>query len=62
MIIIVCLSAALVDQVEAFLARPLRPRMILKMFRLARGADRGICESYYLARTFERATRPKVEL
>jgi hypothetical protein len=58
-VVLVALVSGAADWTERVLARPrIRPTMILRMYRLAR-ADRGICESYYLARTFERATRPK---
>ncbi len=59
--ILICLASGLADWVEAFLARPrLRPTMVFRMYRLAR-QHYGICTSYYLARTFELATRPKAD-
>lgn len=54
-----CLSAAAADWIERVLARPrLRPVMLWKMFRLAR-QNYNVVTAYYLARTFELATRPK---
>ena len=58
-VVLVTLVSGAADWTERVLSRPrVRPTMVLRMYRLAR-ADLGICESYYLARTFERATRPK---
>ena len=60
-VVLVTLVSGAADWTERVLARPrLRPTMVFRMYRLAR-ADRGICESYCLARAFELATRPKAD-
>lgn len=56
-VILICLASGLADWAEAALGRPwIRPRMILRMYRLAR-QNYGVCLSYRLARLFEKVTR-----
>lgn len=59
-IILVCIMSGLADWLERALVGPhIRPRMLLRMYRLAR-QNYGVCVSYRLARMFEKATRAQV--